>query len=110
MGRRRHHASPGGFQRLDLGLVRAAITQDDGPGVPKDFVRKLFKPFSQADSSDTREKGGTGLGLSIAYELVQRMGGGIGYDRAEGGPTEFWFTVRIVEADAAFITRQQRAG
>ena len=90
-------------------FLRIAV-QDDGPGVPKDFVRKLFKPFSQADSSDTREKGGTGLGLSIAYELVQRMGGGIGYDRAEGGPTEFWFTVRIVEADAAFITRQQRAG
>ncbi len=64
--------------------------KDCGPGIPASYHDKVFQPFSQADSSATREKGGTGLGLSIAKSLVETMGGKIDFESAEGRGTEFW--------------------
>ncbi|RVU41986.1 PAS domain S-box protein [Rheinheimera riviphila] len=62
-----------------IGLkVRVSVT-DRGPGVPADFVPRLFQKFSQADSSTTRRLSGTGLGLAISKELMERMNGEIGY-------------------------------
>ncbi|OBP14193.1 hypothetical protein A5320_16265 [Rheinheimera sp. SA_1] len=64
--------------RLIALKVRVSVT-DRGPGVPADFVSRLFQKFSQADSSTTRRLSGTGLGLAISKELMARMGGEIGY-------------------------------
>lgn len=60
--------------------------KDQGPGIPENFKARIFEKFAQADSSDTRQKGGTGLGLAISKELIERMGGTIGFDSiaAEG--------------------------
>ena len=58
--------------------------RDHGPGVPDDFRERIFQKFSQADASDTRQKGGTGLGLAISKELVERMGGTIGFESLKG--------------------------
>lgn len=58
--------------------VRISVS-DQGPGVPVDFVPRLFQKFSQADGSTTRRQSGTGLGLAISKELISRMGGEIGY-------------------------------
>lgn len=63
---------------------------DAGPGIPAKFREQIFRRFSQADSSDTRSKGGTGLGLAISRELVERMGGVIGFESEPGVRTEFY--------------------
>ena len=50
---------------------------DTGIGISHENMQKLFQPFSQADSSTTRQYGGTGLGLVISHRLCQMMGGDI---------------------------------
>jgi signal transduction histidine kinase len=68
--------------RLDE-RVRIAV-RDRGAGIPAEFHERLFEKFVQADASDSRKRGGTGLGLAITRELVQRMGGSIGFESVEG--------------------------
>ena len=50
---------------------------DTGIGLTQEQINKLFKPFSQADSSTTREYGGTGLGLHLSKKLAEKLGGDI---------------------------------
>jgi PAS domain S-box-containing protein len=73
----------------DAQCVRIGVT-DRGPGIPESFRDVIFDKFSQADSSDTRARGGTGLGLAISKELVERMGGTIGYQSSAGRGTTFF--------------------
>jgi len=69
--------------------VRIAVI-DHGPGIAAEFHQRLFKRFSQADSSDTRHISGTGLGLAISKELVEGMGGQIGFHSAQGEGATFY--------------------
>ena len=64
--------------------------RDKGPGIPEEFRSRIFQKFSQADSSDTRQKGGTGLGLSISRAIVERLGGSIGFESERGLGTTFF--------------------
>ncbi|MBA3009930.1 MAG: response regulator [Proteobacteria bacterium] len=71
--------------------IRLSVT-DTGIGIPKDRMDRLFKSFSQADSSTTRNYGGTGLGLTISKKISEMMGGKIGVESENGKGASFWFT------------------
>ncbi len=73
--------------------------QDSGIGIDKTKQELLFKPFSQVDSSKTRNFGGTGLGLSIVHELSQLMDGETGCESSSEQGSRFWFQVTVEIAE-----------
>ena len=92
-------SKPGGVVRVEVsrrdGHVRVSVI-DQGEGIPDEFRERIFSRFSQADGSDTRQKGGTGLGLSICKSLVEQHGGRIDYRSEVGKGTEFYFELPLV--------------
>jgi PAS domain S-box-containing protein len=83
---------------------------DTGIGIPADKLGLLFKPFSQTDSSTTREFGGSGLGLSIVRSLALAMGGDVGVSSEPGVGSRFWFQVPVrCLAQAKDSRRAERA-
>jgi PAS domain S-box-containing protein len=67
--------------------------RDTGEGIPADRVNRLFKPFSQVDSSTTRKYGGTGLGLAISRNLAHLLGGDITLASSTPEGSCFRFTI-----------------
>jgi len=81
----------------DSVLLRFEV-QDTGPGLDAATVARLFRPFEQADNSNTRAHGGSGLGLAITAKLARLMGGQAGVDSTPGQGSRFWFTARLRRA------------
>lgn len=71
--------------------------EDTGIGIPQEGLSRLFKSFSQVDTSTTRKYGGTGLGLTISKKLVEMMGGHIYVKSKVGQGTTFSFNIRLPE-------------
>ena len=69
--------------------------KDTGIGIPRDRYDRLFKPFSQVDSSTTRQYGGTGLGLVITKRLTELMGGDIWVESEVGVGSCFTFSIKV---------------
>ncbi|KJR44369.1 Membrane-associated sensory histidine kinase with HAMP domain [Desulfosporosinus sp. I2] len=72
---------------------------DNGSGIPKEHLPKLFDRFYRSDSSRTRKYGGAGLGLSITKSLVELHGGGIRVDSTAGEGTVFyvWLPLNLAQ-------------
>ncbi|HEY2725583.1 MAG TPA: ATP-binding protein, partial [Parafilimonas sp.] len=82
-------------QAFEDGSVELSFAvKDTGIGIPADKLDRLFKSFSQVDSSTTRKYGGTGLGLVICEKLVKMMGGQIKVESQAGAGTTFSFTIK----------------
>jgi signal transduction histidine kinase len=65
------------------------LVRDHGSGIPPDFKSRIFERFAQAEATNARRRGGTGLGLSIVKQIVDRLGGEVGFSDAPGGGTVF---------------------
>lgn len=76
----------------DLHTISFSV-RDTGIGIPAERMDRLFKSFSQVDTSTTRKFGGTGLGLVISRKLTEMMGGRIQVDSEVGVGTTFSFTI-----------------
>ncbi len=86
--------------KKDLGKVILQFTiHDTGIGLSKEQSSKLFKPFNQSDSSNSRKYGGTGLGLSISKNLVEMMNGKIWVESEFDKGSMFIFTIELLESN-----------
>lgn len=72
---------------------------DSGIGIDTVKLDDLFSPFTQADSSITREYGGTGLGLAICKQLVELMQGTFGVDSKVDKGSHFWFKIPLIKVN-----------
>ncbi len=78
--------------------------EDSGIGIPPDRIGRLFKPFSQADSSTTRRFGGTGLGLVICKRLAEILGGDVSLLRSSPSGSVFALELPLEIVEVADVT------
>lgn len=80
---------PGGMCEIEFEVA------DTGIGISEEQIQRLFNPFSQADSSTTRQYGGTGLGLAICKSLAEAMGGRVHVSSTPGEGSRFYAYVQM---------------
>lgn len=88
------------YLRRKGSLVEIRI-EDSGPGIPAEFLPRIFERFTQADGSSTRKHGGLGLGLAIVRHLVELHGGVVSAGNRENGGAVLTVVLPAVEPTAA---------
>ncbi|MBN9420464.1 MAG: response regulator [Candidatus Eremiobacteraeota bacterium] len=95
--------TPNGTVRVSVDLLHQAeslytlefTVADTGIGIEPEFLKRLFTPFQQGDSSASRSYGGVGLGLFLSQRFVEMLGGTIRAESQLGQGTRFLFSVRL---------------
>ncbi len=90
----------------DRAAMRVSVT-DSGIGISKQVLATLFKPFTQADASITRQFGGTGLGLAISDKIVHLMGGAFTVTSEPGQGSTFSFSMQLEPNAAGALAQDQ---
>jgi PAS domain S-box-containing protein len=99
-----------GVAAQDERMTTLRFTIDDtGIGIAEGQAADLFSPFVQGDQSTTRKFGGTGLGLAISRQLVELLGGQIGFESEPGTGSCFHFTARLEKQREGSATTTQTA-
>jgi CheY-like chemotaxis protein len=93
-------SSPAGLNQRTAAWHLHFSVRDTGIGIPVDRLARLFKSFSQAESSTTRFYGGTGLGLAISRRLAEMMGGKMWVESVPQKGSTFHFTVHLKAAES----------
>ena len=75
------------------------MVSDEGMGIPKENLTRIFDRFYRVDRARARSMGGTGLGLAIAKEMIQAHGGEIWAESEEGVGTTIFFTLPFNELE-----------
>jgi signal transduction histidine kinase len=73
------------------------IVADQGPGIPPEYRKILFRRFVPPSPGADKAQYGTGLGLSVVKAIVEAHGGQVGVDDRRSGGSVFWFTLPMAE-------------
>ena len=84
--------------------------EDNGIGMSKEFLEKVFEPFTRADNSMTQKNQGTGLGLSITHSVVEMMGGVIEVKSEPGKGRHFYRHLTVLGRRSTREKRRKRPG
>ncbi len=91
--------SPAGGQvKINAHFISGQLVcevEDQGPGVPEQYLSTIFERYKQAKTADSSGKSGTGLGLTICQAIVKAHGGEIGVNSKEGKGSTFWFKIPV---------------
>jgi two-component system, sensor histidine kinase and response regulator len=89
-------------------VVLTCSVEDTGIGIAAEDHNRVFESFQQLDGSMTRSRGGSGLGLAITKQIVEQMGGQIGFESERGKGSRFAFTVHMARTKTGIERAQER--
>jgi len=108
--------TPKGYVKVDIDVIHENVEKgtidlmfriiDTGIGIPKDKINKLFTPFTQVNTSISRQYGGTGLGLAITARIIQLKGGIINVSSIEHKGSQFSFNLTFDTSKDCDISQQ----